>query len=78
MDDLTKEEIVEILGEYRDANSGVKLIQLLKEQLVQEMEQMEVTTDRQSHELNLIIRDLEEELDYIESEKLSEYDPESQ
>lgn len=78
MDDLTKEEIVEILGEYRDAHSGVKLVQLLKEQLVQEMEQMEVATDRQSHELNLIIRDLEEELDYIESEKLSEYDPESQ
>jgi hypothetical protein len=78
MDDLSKEEIIEILGEYRDAHSGVKLVQLLKGQLVMEMEQMEVTTDRQRHELNLIIRDLEEELDYIESEKLSEFDPESQ
>lgn len=78
MNDLDKDEIIELLGEYRDSNSGVKLIQLLKEQLVKEMEQMEVTTDRQSHELNMIIRDLEEELDYIESEKLSEFDPESQ
>lgn len=78
MDDLSREELVELLEEYRDANSGVKLIQLLKQQLVKEMEQIEVTTDRQSHELNLIIRDLEEELDYIESEKLSEFDPERQ
>lgn len=78
MKDLSREEIIELLEEYRDAHSGVKLVQLLKEQLVKEMEQMEVTTDRQSHELNLLIRDLEEELDYIESEKLSEYDPESQ
>lgn len=78
MEDLSRKEIVELLQEYRDANSGVQLIQLLKKQLVREIEQMEVTTDRQRHELNLIIRDLEEELDYIESEKLSEFDPESQ
>lgn len=78
MEDLSRKEIVELLQEYRDANSGVKMIQLLKKQLVKEIEQMEVTTDRQRHELNLIIRDLEEELDYIESEKLSEFDPESQ
>lgn len=78
MEDLSRKEIVELLQEYRDANSGVQLIQLLKKQLIREMEQMEVTTDRQRHELNLIIRDLEEELDYIESEKLSEFDPESQ
>jgi len=78
MNDLDPEELIEMLGEYRDANSGVKLIRLLKQQLVREMQQMEVTTDKQRHELNLIIRDLEEELDYIESGKLSEFDPESQ
>jgi hypothetical protein len=78
MDDLDREELIELLGEYRDANSGVKLIRLLKQQLVREMQQMKVTTDRQRHELNMIIRDLEEELDYIESDKLSEFDPESQ
>lgn len=78
MEDLDREELIELLGEYRDANSGVKLIRLLKQQLVREMQQMKVTTDRQRHELNMIIRDLEEELDYIESDKLSEFDPESQ
>ncbi|PSG99885.1 MAG: hypothetical protein BRC28_02170 [Nanohaloarchaea archaeon SW_4_43_9] len=78
MNDLDQEELIEMLEEYRDANSGVKLIRLLKHQLVREMQQMEVKTDKQRHELNLIIRDLEEELDYIESDKLSEFDPERQ
>jgi hypothetical protein len=75
---MEREEIVEVLEQYRDAHSSHKLLQVLKEELVKEMEQMEVTTDRQRHELNLLIRDLEEELDYIESDKLSEFDPEQQ
>lgn len=75
---MEKEEVIEILEEYRDAHSAKKLIQLLKDELVKEMEQLEVTTDRHRHELNLLIRDLEEELDYIESDKLSEFDPEQQ
>lgn len=75
---MEREEVVEILEQYRDAHSSRKLLQVLKEELVSEMEQMEVTTDRQRHELNLLIRDLEEELDYIESDKLSEFDPEQQ
>lgn len=75
---MEREEVVEILEQYRDAHSGSKLIRLLKNELVREMEQMEIATDRQRHELNLMIRDLEEELDYIESDKLSEFDPEHQ
>lgn len=75
---MEREEIVEVLEQYRDAHSEHKLLQVLKEELVKEMEQTEVTTDRQRHELNLLIRDLEEELDYIESDKLSEFDPEQQ
>jgi hypothetical protein len=75
---MEREEVVEILEQYRDVHSEHKLLQLLKEELVKEMEQTEVTTDRQRHELNLLIRDLEEELDYIESDKLSEFDPEQQ
>lgn len=77
-DSMEREEIVEVLEQYRDAHSEHKLLQLLKEELVKEMELMEVTTDRQRHELNMLIRDLEEELDYIESDKLSEFDPEQQ
>lgn len=77
-DSMEREEIVEVLEQYRDAHSDHKLLQVLKDELVKEMEQTEITTDRQRHELNLLIRDLEEELDYIESDKLSEFDPEQQ
>ena len=77
-DSMEREEIVEVLEQYRDAHSSHKLLQVLKDELVNEMERLDVSTDRQRHELNLLIRDLEEELDYIESEKLSEFDPEQQ
>lgn len=73
---MEKKELKEYLSEYRDSNSRQELIQVLKEELVNEMEQMEVTTSRQEHDLNMLIRDLEEELDWIESEKLAEFDPE--
>ena len=75
---MEREELVEKLEEFRDAHSSNKLIDLLKEELIDELDRMEVSTDRHRHELNLLIRDLEEELDYIESEKLSEFDPEQQ
>lgn len=73
---MDRKEVSEILSEYRDANSSKKLVELLKEKLVGELEEMPATTDRQRHELNLLIRDLEEDLDWIENEKLAQYDPE--
>lgn len=73
---MDRKEVSEILSEYRDANSSKKLVELLKEKLVRELEEMPATTDRQRHELNLLIRDLEEDLDWIENEKLAQYDPE--
>lgn len=75
---MEEEELIEKLEEYRDENSAYKLIDLLKEKLIEEFESIEVNTDSQKHSFNLLIRDLEEELHYIESEKLSEFDPEQQ
>ncbi len=75
---MRKEELIEYLDEYRDANSGYALLELLKDKFIEELEQMPATTDRQKHRLNLMIRDLEEELDYVESDKLAEFDPEQQ
>lgn len=73
---MEKESLIEYLDEYRDANSEQELIELLKEKLITELEEWPITTERQKHNLNMIIRDLEEELDYIESDKLAEFDPE--
>lgn len=75
---MEREEVEEVLSEYRDANSASRLVNLLKQRLVEELENMSADTDRQRHELNLLIRDLEEELDWIENEKLAEFDPEQQ
>ncbi|MFB6291959.1 MAG: hypothetical protein ABEI58_01035 [Candidatus Nanohaloarchaea archaeon] len=75
---MEREELIEYLDEYRDANSGYALVELLKDKLVEELEQMPASSDRQKHQLNLLIRDLEEELDYVESDKLAEFDPEQQ
>ncbi|AOV94733.1 hypothetical protein AQV86_02295 [Nanohaloarchaea archaeon SG9] len=73
---MEKEELREHLSEYRDSRSRQKLVQALKEELISEIEQMDISTSRQEHDLNMLIRDLEEELDWIESEKLAEFDPE--
>ncbi|MFB6213476.1 MAG: hypothetical protein ABEJ07_02865 [Candidatus Nanohaloarchaea archaeon] len=75
---MEREEVLEVLNEYRDANSEHALLQLLKDKLVNELESHEAATERQKHDLNLLIRDLEEELDYVESDKLAEFDPEQQ
>lgn len=75
---MKKEEVLEVLNEFRDANNEHVLLELLSDKLVNELESYEASTERQRHDLNLIIRDLEEELDYIESDKLAEFDPEQQ
>ncbi|MBC5792537.1 MAG: hypothetical protein H8Z69_00705 [Nanohaloarchaea archaeon] len=55
---------------------GIEEARNLKQQLVEELEAIQPETESRKHELNLLIRDLEEELDYIESSKLAEFDPE--
>ncbi|MFB6174688.1 MAG: hypothetical protein ABEJ87_01785 [Candidatus Nanohalobium sp.] len=75
---MEDEELLEYINEYRDSKSRLEAIQALKDKLISEMESLEVDTSRQEHNLNLLIRDLEEELDWIENEKLAEFDPEQE
>lgn len=76
MDD--KKEIEALLKEYRDANSALEEAQFLKDKLIEALEETPSRTEAQKHNLNLLIRDIEEELDWIENEKLAEFDPEQQ
>lgn len=73
---MEDEELEEYLDEYRDSTSRLKLIQALKDKVTDEMEDMDVSSSAQKHDLNQVIRDFEEELDWIENQKLSEFDPE--
>jgi signal recognition particle GTPase len=75
---MEREEVKEVLEEYGDANSEQQLIQLLKDELIKQLGRKNAETDSQKHELNLVIRQIEEELDWIENEKLAEFDPEQQ
>lgn len=76
MDD--SQEIEALLSEYRDANSVQKEAEFLKDKLVEALEEVPARTEAQKHRLNLLIRELEEELDWIENGKLAEFDPEQQ
>lgn len=75
---MRKKEIKEVLEEYRDENTPEKLINFLINELVEELEDFPADNERQKHNLNLMIRNLEEELDWIENNKLAEFDPEQQ
>jgi hypothetical protein len=75
---MKKEELIEYIEEFRDSNSEQRLLKVLMDKLVEELEEWPVETEHQRHDLNMMIRDLEEELDYIESDKLAEFDPEAQ
>lgn len=71
-------ELREVLQEYEDANSASQLMEFLKDELIEKLEEFPAESDRQKHNLNLVIREIEEELDWIENEKLTEFDPEQQ
>ncbi|QKQ98519.1 hypothetical protein GKQ38_03260 [Candidatus Nanohaloarchaea archaeon] len=73
-----REQIEALLSEYRDANSPLEEAEFLKDKLVEALEEAPSRTETQKHNLNLLIRDIEEELDWIENEKLAEFDPEQQ
>ncbi|MFB6207928.1 MAG: hypothetical protein ABEJ69_01115 [Candidatus Nanohaloarchaea archaeon] len=75
---MEEDEIIEVLSEYEDDNSPQDLVSFLVDRLVDELEDFPAETARQKHDLNMVIRELEEELDWIESEKLAEFDPEQQ
>lgn len=73
-----REQIEALLSEYRDANSVLEEAEFLKDKLVQALEEVPARTEAQKHNLNLLIRELEEELNWTENEKLAEFDPEQQ
>mgnify|MGYP006914274016 FL=1 len=73
-----REEIEALLSEYSDANSALEEAEFLKDKLFEVLEEVPARTEAQKHNLNLLIRELEEELDWVENEKLAEFDPERQ
>lgn len=63
--------------EYRKQNSDLRTLHQLKDLLVREMEDFSLgESDTNEHKLNMVIRNLEEDLDRIESEKLHDWNPE--
>lgn len=75
---MEKSELRGFLEEYEDANSADHLLEFLKDELIQKLEEFPADNDSRRHSLNLIIREIEEELDWIENKKLAEFDPEQQ
>ena len=73
-----REQIKALLSEFRDTNSIQEEAEFLKDRLIDAMEKVPARTEAQKHRLNLLIRELEEELDWIENGKLAEFDPERQ
>jgi hypothetical protein len=75
---MEKQELKEAIREYRDANTPEDAISLLTNELIKELEEFPANHTQQKHKLNEIIRDLEEELHWVENDKLSEFNPEHQ
>jgi hypothetical protein len=75
---MKESELQEVLQQYEDENSATQLMEFLKDELIEKLEDFPADSDRQKHNLNLVIREIEEELDWIENEKLTEFDPEQQ
>jgi len=73
---MNQEKLEDVIEEFREENSQVRLIQFLKEKLITEMDDFSTNdSDANEHKLNMLIRDLEEDIDRIENEKLGEWDP---
>jgi len=67
----------EAVEQLKDDHSDLRVLQQLKNALVTELEDFSLSeTDINEHKLNMIIRNLEEDLDRIESEKLHDWNPE--
>lgn len=74
---MGREILEEAVEEFREGNSQVRLLQALKTLLIDEMDDFPTQgSDANEHKLNMLIRDLEEDLDRIETEKLRDWDPE--
>ncbi len=72
-----EDKLEEAVEEFREENSDLKVLQRLNDLLVGELEDFSLSeTDINEHKLNMIIRNLEEDLDRIENEKLHDWNPE--
>lgn len=75
---MSREKVEGALEEFREEASSVSVMQFLKEELVDEIESFPVEdSDSNEHQLNMVIRGLEEDLDLVENRKLGDWDPES-
>jgi hypothetical protein len=75
---MSSKKLESALEEYASENSDLRLINFLRSELVERMEKFSTEeSDANEHKLNMVIRDLEEDLDRIENQKLSDWDPES-
>ena len=75
---MSREDFEATLEKFREEASSVEVLRVLVNEFVRELEDFDVTeSDSNEHRLNMIIRDLEEDLDRIENDKLAEWDPES-
>lgn len=71
------DKLEQAIEEFRSQNSDLKVLQRLKEALIGEMDEFNLgDSDTNEHKLNMIIRNLEEDLDRIENEKLHDWNPE--
>lgn len=75
---VEKNELEEYLQEYADSNSLQSLVEFLKDQLIEALDDHPSDTENQKHNLNILVRELEKDLDWIENRKLAEFDPERQ
>lgn len=74
---MSRKELEDDLKDFRSKASSVEVMRFLKNELVNEMKNFPVEdSDSNEHRLNMVIRDLEEELDLIENSKLGDWDPE--
>jgi hypothetical protein len=72
-----RNQLDEEIEELRQDSSDLRVIQSLKDALVSELDDFSLSdSDINEHKLNMIIRNLEEDLDRIESEKLHDWNPE--
>ena len=69
--------IEEAVENFEEDNSSLKVLQKLSDLLVRELEDFSLSEkDINEHKLNMIIRNLEEDLDRVENEKLHDWNPE--
>ncbi|MFB6180790.1 MAG: hypothetical protein ABEJ93_02845 [Candidatus Nanohalobium sp.] len=75
---MERKELHEYISEFEDSNSDIESVQALKDELISRVEALSVESSERKHLLNKVVRELEEELEWIENEKLPEFEPEQE